>query len=121
MKWEDIAKNYLVDTLQFLKSSSGIAITQGQLYIQEMLAWQFYSSVIWASVFGVCALLLFLPAIYLSRKERIDGDEAAMGITSLMFAVLLTLMSFYQVNCAVKVKVAPRVVLIEKLGDMVNK
>lgn len=105
--------------LSWAQEGGAFVKEQAPLYAQEVLAWQF-----WVSILGaILGLLLIGFACYLAPKakarlEDYSGDEAVLVATVLFFlacAIVGPILLCVNVSTAVKVKVAPRVVVIEAL------
>lgn len=130
--WNDILKENSQEVLKWAKESAektaDFAAAQTPLYIQEYLAWQFWSNslkyVILVLVTGSSLVLAFIV-----------GNKAKWGSSdTVQFSNIVTIVSgFVGVLClcacfinldwvfnAVEVKVAPRVVLVEQLAKTIH-
>ena len=94
---------------------------QAPLYIQELLAWEFWSSSIYAGVFLVATIVVFFVLKKLFKVVGNDDLVVPVIIVSVIAAVLLPFGFITSVRDAVKVKVAPRVVLVEKIQSVLKK
>lgn len=128
MKWEEIFKKYAVDTLEFIKSGKDVALTQGQLYIHELIKWEIVSSLICAFVFTLLSILALIIArklqqVYKSEVARLKRNcegWAVLTIISTFIAVCFSCAMIISVANATKAYVAPRVVVMEKLQGMIK-
>ena len=99
---------------------------QAPLVVQEFLQWKFAQGVIWATV-AVIALVALGIVFYKCKKifsENSDGSEIGgvfgMMISALIFCVVIGEGLLPNVEQMVKVKVAPRVYMIEWVSDQVQ-
>lgn len=111
----------LVQTLTELKAgaekTTAFAIEQAPDVIQQLLVYKFWSSVIAAA--GCLALAAWL--FKWARKELKDcgADAIAPGL-AIIAALLIGAVSIYHCNVAVKIKLAPKVYLIEYATIMIR-
>lgn len=117
---------FLQQALAGLQQAGQFTLEQAPLVVQEYLAWMFWSSVLWAG----CGVAMLLTALVLglwvrSAVKRVgwsrDGWPEIPGVIG---AVVLTVaglsMVMPNIEQAIKIKVAPRVVVMEKLQKMVK-
>jgi hypothetical protein len=137
---QETINNVLIDILKGAKDASSeiygaskagivkavdFAQEQAPMVVQEFLTWKFAQSVIWTTV-GVISLVA-LVVIFLKCKKLAESDSSEDVIGA--FGVIVCIIAFMCV-CAygvipnveqmVKVKVAPRVYIIEWVGDQVQ-
>lgn len=116
--------NDWLDSLEKMAEKGGDFLgEQIPLLVQESLAWEF-----WYAIFALAALLplgIAAFALFWRTKETIKdfGDEPASFIPFFAFIATGICLAFSIGNAhnAVKVKVAPRVVIVEQLRGMVKK
>ncbi len=121
-------KEQLTEVLGAANGAKDFAIEQLPLVAQEFIAWEFWGSVGMATISGVIALLALVASVLLWRKANEydrKGDSAAEGISLLFFVAAFafigaSLCSLIDTYHAARVSVAPRVVLIEKLSELVK-
>lgn len=114
-----------LDAIESTASTAGEFVAeQTPLVAQEYLAWYFYSSLM-ASAF--CLVVMLVTAYAIKKVYRLlvpkGGDLSQHPeVTLLLFpAILLVLSCFfavYNASYAVKVCVAPRIVLLEKAAEL---
>ena len=126
MKWEDIFKTYLVDTLNFVKSVGTEASTQGQLYIQELIKWEIISHVVY-TLFCIALLSLSIFVINKIKTISIEDDprDRSLSQVASLIAITATVIVFsipisINVSSVLKAYYSPRVVVIEKLQVMLK-
>lgn len=112
--------NEAIDWLQ--KTAEGVqdfAVEQAPLYCKEVVAWQLWSSLIWA-VFGLLVVIIAVYLIGRCIRSFRDKDEICVGFglggAVLMVAGLFPLLG--GTMDAVKAAVAPRIVIIEHLRGL---
>lgn len=94
-----------------LKDGKDFAVEQAPMVVQEYLRWQFTEAIFFAVFFGVLAIVVW--AIAPRFDKAIDGEgEAALFVRCVAALVFVFAVGFNGYE-AVKVKVAPRIVLIE--------
>lgn len=115
------------------QATQGFVTEQTPLYIKEYLNWYFWEAVFYASAFGLLSLiLLIVGGVLLKVGMNIEKNNKSLkyedssgyfmgGILSLVFAlILLTFIVGSNVHNAIKVKVAPRVVLVESITKKIG-
>jgi hypothetical protein len=133
---EDI-KNKLIDWLQYLeegmKSASDFTAEQVPIVIQEYLALYFWESAFYC---GIGVLLIFLGAVTYfivarpamkkwAGPNRTTEAEDSMGVIGMIASITLpvggttlsTIMTYYMI----RVTVAPRVVILEKVSELLRQ
>lgn len=117
--------DYLDRIEQTVEAGGDFVATEAPLFVNELLAWTFWNNVIGG--FSVLTILLLPIAVaWLAIREmRRDKDFEGPGWFLLAGAFAAALMicsiSCGQFQKAVKVKVAPRVVIVEQLSDLSKK
>jgi hypothetical protein len=117
-------------------TTQGFITEQTPLYIKEFLSWYFWEAVFYASISAVLLCITLSVALWASKKysklrakelengERYGGSsenfQIAMAI-SLVASVMLLLPLFINAHDALKVKVAPRVIIVEELTHKLKK
>jgi hypothetical protein len=120
MKWEEIFKTYAVDTLEFIKTGKDLAVTQGSLYIQELIKWEIYKNSFLALLFLFALLLcviIFFRAYIVKSKDEVRTSLMSCSLAlGFMFVVFICDSSLD----ALKAYTAPRVIIIEKLQRLIK-
>ena len=95
---------------------------QAPLVVQEFLKWKFAQATIWTivSVIGLVVLGYFIKKCFDCIED--SGGASVMGVVfgGLFFAMVVFIQLIPNVEQMVKVKVAPRVYIIEWVSDQVN-
>lgn len=112
----------LVQTLTEMKSGAekvgNFAIEQAPDVFQQLLAYQFWSSAIFGVLLGIIALALAWLAIAIAKRYD-DGTEATAILPG--FFCLVALAGCLALgNKALKIKVAPKVYVIEYTTRLVR-
>jgi hypothetical protein len=113
----------ITSVLEFMKSGTNFVAEQAPLYVQELLQWGFYDNLISAIIVGIFSLI-FLIASALSFRKMIKEDEPPLLIIVGVFAIFS--IGFF-IDCVsntkecIKIKVAPRVYIIESLTNKITK
>ena len=124
IKWDDLLKNYAVDTLDFIKSGKDLAITQGQLYIQELIKWEIARGTMYAVISGIVFTLMVKLILSTLKKEKDSNFWDDLSVIKIVVGGLLGSFSFTLMICstemAAKAYIAPRVIVMEKIERMVR-
>ena len=102
-----------------LKKAGDFSMEQVPLVIQEFLAWQFWGNV--TACCSFCLAILITAVIHKYVGKRIRSGSEAMVLNHLLcgFVVVITIpgiiISFV---AALKVTVAPRLVILEKISEL---
>lgn len=119
MNWNDLFLKYTAETLEFIKTSKDVAVTQGGLYIEELIKYEIIQGILVGAVFLVISILCAV-ALIKARNTR-DGD---IKFFTYMFGSIFLLTSIIMVGCNVdqvlKAYYAPRVFVVEKLSQLVK-
>lgn len=129
MDTKNIVNTFLGKTLEYLNSTEAFLQKNVPAYVEELLQFEFYSAIFWALFFPLLALIFGLVAKrVLTVIKGKSGDERdvleGIGATSLGICVLSILISLFVTPCnlqdVVKIKVAPRVYLVEKISSQLK-
>jgi heme/copper-type cytochrome/quinol oxidase subunit 2 len=107
---------FVLQTLDIAKTASAWTAEQAPILVQEWLRWQMFAAWGWAFVFAVVTGVIATLAVFCWRQHREDpGSDYVIGATVLSVATVVPFaISVAWVFDAVKVLVAPRVVVLEK-------
>lgn len=103
-----------------LKGGADFVVAQSPLLLQEILAWEFYSSLIW-----IVSMLILGPIVYKTFAWRCfsedwicetEGVSIILGVCSFAWVIPLLV----NIVSLVKVTVAPRLFLVEYLANMLK-
>lgn len=131
----EIVTGKLTDYLEKLEQGAqkGVDILQEEvpLYVQELLSWMFVENIfnIITSLMWIIGAFLFSYMLHIAVKS-IREDEPnnegcyviyAANIFPLIAFCIATSCAFDSAKQAVKIKVAPRVVVVEEISKLVNQ
>jgi hypothetical protein len=117
-------------------TTQGFITEQTPLYIKEFLSWYFWEAVFYASISAVLLCITLSVALWASKKysklraKELENDERYSGssendeigvIISLFASGMLLLPLFINAHNALKVKIAPRVIIVEELAHKLRK
>lgn len=106
--------------------SETFIVEQTPLLVQEYVSWIFWENVLWGSLKGFVALFLFIILTILVKMTwtALSKNTEEAGGCLLLSAVIGGLTIFTAIGTmsdivmAVKCKVAPRVVIVEKIAEL---
>jgi hypothetical protein len=95
---------------------------QAPLVVQEFLTWKFAQATIWTvvSVIGLIVLGYIIKKCYDWLEESSGGSIVGVIFGKVFFVMVVFMGLIPNVEQMVKVKVAPRVYIIEWVSDQVN-
>lgn len=109
-----------------LETGAAFVKEQTPLLVQEYLKWTFWDAAVSAGVaagIGILSILLVRKIIKSKKIEWDDEDQAIpAGVGVLIGCIITLIMGICTYNCtktALKVAVAPRVVLVEMAKDLI--
>lgn len=114
--------SYLENLEKAAESGADFVIEQAPLYVQELITWEIAHGVLWAVFFLLLCLpflwLIARPLAILREQENEDGVGGwILTVTCLaLIAVWLSIATTHAAY-AMKAKIAPRVVIVEKLTE----
>lgn len=121
---------YLDELEKTLSKTGDFVVEQAPQVVKEFLAWEFWSSVIWACIFILEVIVLVYVSKLVSKSkfwnETLEEDMDApitktiISCICLAFFLLLGISGVQNALHATKVSVAPRVVLLEKTCDLLK-
>jgi len=114
----------LVDMLNWvegaLKTGSDFMVEQTPLYIQELLAYNFWISLVWF----ILSLVVFIGCIfggYRCKKCKNPDEELFFVIMILSVPLFISTFGMYENTDWFKIKVAPRVYVVDYLRTELKK
>jgi len=121
-----VANQQIADTLVWLRevaSSSGDWVTtQAPLAAQELIRWQIYSNL---GIVAVCFVITVIGILYARRiwrkKVRTDSEEVLGFMIPAALVILIAPFAVFGMHEAGKAYFAPRIVILETMGKMIDK
>jgi hypothetical protein len=116
--------SYLDAIETYAQGAGEFATEQAPLVAQEYLSWMFWSSLLTiaacALVITVCTCIMYSAVRYIVRSKDSwdDHPQALFLVFPIMFIFFSAVHAVDNIHVAVKVKVAPRVVLLEKVVEL---
>jgi len=115
--------NSYLDTIESSVTTAGdFMLEQTPLVVQECLAWYFWESLIYALMYTSCSIvILWWISKVLNRidfKNLGDHPEIILLVVPFSLGVTSVIMAVENILAVFKVIVAPRVVLLEKISDL---
>ncbi|CAB5226245.1 hypothetical protein UFOVP760_24 [uncultured Caudovirales phage] len=114
-------------------TTQGFITEQTPLYIKEFLSWYFWEAIFLASVFGLLSVVLLIGGALsikkgteiiennISLKYRDPSGYIGGGVIAIILGVTVSVGFFVNVHDALKVKIAPRVVIVDELTHKLRK
>jgi hypothetical protein len=113
--------HYLETIEKGVNQGADFVAEQAPLYVQEFLAWEFWQHCISAIAFALAIIVILalgwnFSAMMKNSKNREANDmRLAPLVASLLLAGILLPILIFEVKQALKVELAPRVVIVESL------
>lgn len=130
---KELMDSFLNKTLEYLNSAEAFLQKNVPAFVEEMLVFDFYEAV-FGSILTLVIVFLIGFITYKSykvsnNKDKYDEDEresaAVVAFVAGGIFIVVSLISIFEIYgnlmTAVKIKVAPRVYLVEKISEMVKK
>ena len=114
-------------------TTQGFITEQTPLYIKEFLSWYFWEAIFFASAFGLLSVVLLIGGVLLlkkgteivenniSLKYRDPSGYIGGGVFAMILGVFVSVGFFVNVHDALKVNIAPRVVIVDELTHKLRK
>lgn len=127
---DDAAKLSAVsgELLEWLKTtaqnSESFVLEQAPLYVQEYLAWYRIEAVIGLVICGGIAVALAVACVVVCRKLLKAGElegAAIAGFVGAVFLAIVLIPAGVSLTQMVKAIAAPRVVIVEHVGDVLGR
>ena len=117
--------SYLETLEQATSTASEFVVAEAPAIAQEYLAWVFWSNLAYVVALVIAlALLLRLVAAGIKEegKDILDQNVAVsiLGVCSLVAAVISLAVLIHSAAMLLKVTISPRLVLLEKVSELVN-
>lgn len=130
----DITNEFLNKTLEYLNSAEAFLQKNVPAYVEELLVFDFYEAVFYSAlplvllvITGI--LFYFTMKIFINKDNKFSRESSEFsGACSVIIGMALAVLLIFSaitvpenIIKAVKIKVAPRVYLVEKISSMVKK
>lgn len=115
-----MTEELLKELLTTVRDTKAFVLSEAPSVIQEFLAWEFYSSLILAALATIALGVLFRVFVWIHKRIK-NGERGADSVDYLIpTLVSMSVIALFlcSLSTAVKVKVAPKVVLLEKLSEL---
>ena len=116
--------DYLTNMEKAANSAGEFVIEQMPDVIQQYLAWEFYSNIFIAACCSIVSIFLIIMFRILYSIGKNDNWDNPAPIFGLIILFILNIVSGFHIlfhtYSAVKVSVAPKVVLLEKAASLVS-
>lgn len=128
----ELPDSFLGKTLEYLNSAEAFLQKNVPAYVEELLTFDFYSALLWMLVPILITALLFLVARKFRQLEeaaikgRNEEEPYMVGkVLTTTFAIVMIVVSIVngaqKIETMVKIKVAPRVYLVEKISEQMGQ
>lgn len=114
---------YLVVLERDLKSVKDFSAEQVPLVVQEYINWIFWQNCVIAFFMVIMVAFLYRIWKWIMDEKDVKDDTALKVFISCMAMLLVSipsLQSLYSITQMIKTTVAPRVVIIEKISELVK-
>lgn len=129
MEWSEILKKYTVELVEFIKATKDLAVKEIPLFLQELIKYELWSSMV-SILFNVAYILAIVliarwSLIKLDAFKFDDSDsrvvlKTVLRLVTVICVIITAGFLFDNVNHAVKVKVAPRLIIVEKVQEYIG-
>lgn len=115
---KSILDAFLGKTLEYLNSTEAFLQKNVPAYVEELLLFNFYSALFGAIVtVSILAIALIFLWNYVRKYKHLSDDAAFFhGVGIFMVITIFGIASYCNILTAIKIKVAPRVYLVEKVS-----
>lgn len=129
LDWNGIIKKYFVELVDVVKSGVDFASKEVPLYLKELIAYEFWNSIVYMVLFFLIAIFAGYCSRYMRVKARelvntvSDDDVFGAWVCSGVCAALcliFVVQGVQEVDHAVKAAVAPRVIIVEKIQELIK-
>ena len=112
-------KPVLSELLELVKSTKDFTLEQAPLYFQELVAYEISSSCV---AIMACTIFLILSLSFLINDKKSMSTDSKLIINTICSIIAFTsiICLFENVDSVIKAKIAPRVMIIDKLKQAVK-
>lgn len=117
-QWQELLK-FLLTTLQ---EGKAFTVEQAPQFVRELLLWKFYEHAFWCGIGGLWILAGLIAGQFFARYCAFDDDERRLSrwISGLIGLAIGTIVIATHAYGMVKINMAPRVVLVEMVRDLIS-
>ncbi len=121
MKNEEVLNKLMEKSLEYLQSVEGFVIEHAPDYVKQLLEFEFYNSslIVLFFLFAVILLvgLFFIGyRLYINESNYAGGFVIIIPVSALLISVFFTLEVIPSIQTMLKIKTAPKVFLVDKIG-----
>jgi hypothetical protein len=113
----EILNGFLTKSVEYLNSAEAFLKAEVPSFIQEYMAWEFYSALFSGSLWLIATIFLIWIGVKLIKARNHDNMPGEIALLVAGFTLLFTISNFYTM---VKIKVAPRVYLLQELREQIR-
>lgn len=112
----NIVDQFLNKSLEYLNSAEAFLKAEVPAFIQELIQWEFYNALGWGLIqFGMLSITIFVIYKIIKSKDYIE-----FTILPIAFSIIVFTLMVFNINTIIKIKVAPRVFLLEEVRQLVK-
>lgn len=109
-----MSEELIKEIMDILKSTRGFVLEQAPDVVQQWLTYSHTMSTVWGWSLLILAILIIVPIVVNGVDNYFDGGHLFASIVPLLL-VVFSIANFAE---AYKIRVAPKVVMLEKLSDL---
>lgn len=122
----ELLESFLGKTLEYLNSAEAFLQKNVPAYVEELLAYEFYSSLFELLFFILIliASIIFFKKAKEVEKDMCSGDKVLTAISAfvlIVFSVVSVVAIPLTISHMIKVKIAPRVYLVETISKQLGQ
>lgn len=115
-----ILDQFLNKTVEYLSSAEAFLKAEVPTFVQEYMNWIFYSSLFNVIIFLLGAVIAAYFINKICKIEYPSDEESGIFIVSCIALVLFSTIIFFEAKRVIKIVVAPRVILLEEVRDLIK-
>lgn len=132
LDWNSIIKKYFVDLMEVVKGAKDFAAAEIPLYLKELIMYEFWHAVTDAILFAILSYAAYKLGYWFRTKaravqeedKRADEDDYGpywgCAVVSWVLCLIFFCVIAGKIDRAIKVKVAPRLIIVEKIQDLIG-
>lgn len=117
---QQIIDQFVISMLELLKTTKDFVVSQAPDVVREILVYSLWNSLLWASLnlIGVIIAIYFYKKV---SKAKCTDDRSLGGFISAVIGIVFFMGFVSNLNYVAKIKLAPKLFLIEYLSELVKK